>query len=792
MMLTNRLCGFRASAAGSCVRRNAGLLLAAAVLLMNADTVLAVPAYGVPVHVIIDNTKPEGPNNVMSVQVWGDEHARVMEDESGYALIRDAGYLCYAKLSLDGSKLVSTTTKVGSVADPAAIGAAQNVHLKLGHLFSSLSALSAIGKEREAQLRSPPAVQTAGKRRALCILIQFPEKQGAVTIDQVKNFLNYDSSNKTRYSEFGNNGSVYDFFFEVSNGQLLFTHTVYGYWTAKNPRSFYDNQNKQNSGAQVLIMEALQGLASQPGGIDFSNIDTAVGRDGKTYIQLLSALYAGDMPADNGYPLWPHRWAISAASPAVDQSVQGSDGKTYYADPYQISNIGDSAAIGTFCHECGHMVCGFSDYYDTTYSSSGLGNWCLMAGGNWNNSALDPAPPHPYLRFKAGWLTPKAADSSITSLSCNLSDVIKCGNPGNAQEYYLISAIQKAGHFADMPGEGLAIFHIDESKTDNTQYQHSASQHYESALMQADGQYALEASPGNGNRGDATDLFSAQNNATAFSDSSSPITANWWNGSASGLSVTQIGSSGSSSISFRLNSQASGNGPQITSGPSATPNPAAAGQDVSFSVSASDPNNQALTFAWNFGDGSTGSGATLVHDYTATGNYNATVTVTNTSQASVSASLTVNVSVSPVTINKAKFQLNFKVSGKDSLDAIFASQDFAFTSNKTFQSTTNGFVLKVIIGSTQVDSLSLLKGHGKGAGTATWNWRNGQIHYTIRNAALQGVLSNYGAANDNTSGQVAVPLQIQINGVAYGGQYTFSYSALKNKAGKGLVSSPQR
>jgi len=879
MTLTNRSCGCGASGAGSCVpRRGAGLLLAAAVLLLSAHPAWAVPAFGLQMKVIIDASKPESDANLMNVKVWGDEHCRVMEDLNGYALIRDGGYLCYAQLSLLGTDLVSTKKKVGSV-NPSMIKlVARNVHLNLSKLFAAVPALSLA---REAQLRSPPSTTTTGQRRALCILIQFPEKNGSVTVGQVTSFCNGNGSAQPKYSEFGNNGSVYDFFLDVSNGQLQFTHVVYGYWTAQHARSFYDDKSKQSSGAQALIMEALKGLQSQ---IDFSQIDVVTGSDGKPTIQFLSVLYAGNMPADNGYPLWPHRWAIGSASPAVDQTVTGSDGKTYYADLYQISDIGDSLAIGTFCHECGHLVCGYSDYYDTSFNSSGLGNWCLMAGGNWlggnsNNSATDPAPPHPYLRYKAGWLTPKAADSSISSLACNMSDVIKYANPGNTSEYYLISAIQKTAHQAHMPGEGLAIFHVDESKAGNNEPDHTPGKHYESALIQADNQYHLEQNENSGgNRGDSNDLFFASNVA-AFTDTSSTTNnANWWNGTASGLSVTQIGSSGGSSISFQLGSSQSSSNPKITSGPSANPNPASVGQNINFSVSASDPNNQALTYAWDFGDNSTGSGDTVAHSYTANGNYSATVKVTNASGDAVSSTLTVNigapqitsgpsaspnpantnqnitfsvsasdlsnqtltyawdfgdgstgsdasvvhsytvtgaytvtikvtnltgamdsstlavnVEVKPATINKAKFQLNFKT-GKDSLDEVFTSPDFIFANQKALLAATNGHTVSILIGSTQVDSMTLSKGRGKGSGTLTWGYKKGEIHYTIRNTALENLLNSYGAANDNVpaGSTVSVPLVIAIDGLAYGGPYTFAYSASKNKVGKGSVSKPQQ
>ncbi len=51
---------------------------------------------------------------------------------------------------------------------------------------------------------------------------------------------------------------------------------------------------------------------------------------------------------------------------------------------------------------------------------------------------------------------------------------------------------------------------------------------------------------------------------------------------------------------------------------------------VSFSAAASsDPDGDTLNYAWNFGDGSQGSGATASHIYSASGNYLAEVTVTD-------------------------------------------------------------------------------------------------------------------------------------------------------------------
>ncbi|MCX7830454.1 MAG: PKD domain-containing protein [Acidobacteria bacterium] len=50
------------------------------------------------------------------------------------------------------------------------------------------------------------------------------------------------------------------------------------------------------------------------------------------------------------------------------------------------------------------------------------------------------------------------------------------------------------------------------------------------------------------------------------------------------------------------------------------------------------------TYAWNFGDGQTGTGNVTSHTYTAAGTYTATVTVTDNTAATKTASVTINVS----------------------------------------------------------------------------------------------------------------------------------------------------
>ena len=73
-----------------------------------------------------------------------------------------------------------------------------------------------------------------------------------------------------------------------------------------------------------------------------------------------------------------------------------------------------------------------------------------------------------------------------------------------------------------------------------------------------------------------------------------------------------------------------------------------AGTAITFNgASSSDPKNEALTYVWSFGDGSTGTGVSPSHTYTSAGSYNVSLTVTNTDLLSASAMTTATIAASP-------------------------------------------------------------------------------------------------------------------------------------------------
>ena len=68
------------------------------------------------------------------------------------------------------------------------------------------------------------------------------------------------------------------------------------------------------------------------------------------------------------------------------------------------------------------------------------------------------------------------------------------------------------------------------------------------------------------------------------------------------------------------------------------------GQNISFNGGgSSDPDGNIVSYSWNFGDGSNGSGATPTHAYSATGSFTVTLTVVDNLGAQATASTTANI-----------------------------------------------------------------------------------------------------------------------------------------------------
>lgn len=468
---------------------------------------------------------------------WGNQFYAVFETLDGFTIVQNPadGYYEYAKLSDDKNDLVPSGVRVSEVSRRPT-GLPQ--HLRIRHETTQRKAqqvLMQLGgqprwltrwQQRQAQTRqalmagplgAPPTGHTVGSYVGLCLLVQFPDVSGAIPQNQVDNFCN-----KQGYNLDGNNGSVYDYFYDNSDGKLYYTNIVTTYYTAKHNRAYYtDRTIAYGTRARELIIEGLDYLKAQA--FDFSRLSS----DSDGYIYALNIFYAGDIVNNWSEGLWPHSWTL--ATP-----YQAATGKRF-AD-YQITNMGTQLTLGTFCHENGHMICDFPDLYDYGYQSCGVGNYCLMCYGG---ADTNPTQVGAYLKYKAGWTT------RVTPISGTMTATVAAGKNDfciygkNAGEYFIIENRQQQKRDTSLPDAGLAVWHVDELGSNNNE-QMTPTQHYECALEQADGRCDLEH---NANAGDSDDLFSAPTKPS-FSDTTTP-NSKWWDGSVSGLTMNQISASGS-------------------------------------------------------------------------------------------------------------------------------------------------------------------------------------------------------------------------------------------------------
>src|SRR5262249_13143558 len=187
----------------------------------------------------------------------------------------------------------------------------------------------------------------------------------------------------------------------------------------------------------------------------------------------------------------------------------------------------------------GPLLFGLPDLYDIDYSSEGIGNWCLMAGGSWGGGGDVPVHPSAWCKANQGWVTVNMVktNAAITLTDVKTSNAVHRlwmnGTGGN--EYFLIENRQQTGFDASLPAGGLLIWQNDDAQQTNAD-----ENHYNVALMQADGKRDLEH---NLNRGDAGDPYPGSTNNRTFNATSNPSSKSYANADSL-VAVTSISASG--------------------------------------------------------------------------------------------------------------------------------------------------------------------------------------------------------------------------------------------------------
>src|SRR4051794_12186783 len=368
-----------------------------------------------------------------------------------------------------------------------------------------------------------------GTVRVAVVLVDFSDKVMSATTAQLEEL--FFSTGVLPH------GSVTEYYDEVSNGLVTIEGVVVGPYRMPQTLAWYAN-NGSGIGLNGTAFRspdlAHDAAVAADADVDFTPYDN----DGNGLVDAFIVVHAGSGAEVTGSlgDIWSHKSTLSSA---------------YTADATQIYGyltIPEDAKIGVSAHELGHLLFGLPDLYDTDYSSEGIGNWCLMAGGTWNGGGAQPAHPSAWAKVDQGWVstTVVTANGSITVPDVETNHQVfrlwKDGAPGT--EYFLLENRQQTGSDGALPGSGLLLWHIDETQPGNTD-----ENHYKVALLQADGNRDLEL---NHNRGDAGDPFPGSASKTSVDGSTTPNTHSYANADTC-VAITGIpASSASMTVSVRV------------------------------------------------------------------------------------------------------------------------------------------------------------------------------------------------------------------------------------------------
>lgn len=555
--------------------------------------------FGHPVAPIdVQLIQPDGAT--FAARPWGHGAMTGYETLDGYALAKtESGEWRYAEGQDANGHLKAGSRRPDQSPPPARGPKHQRPSANNGPMLEQPPAEDPTPAPSNGPSSVPQGGVNTGTHRSLVILAQFSDQNSVGSTAAEWN---------SRY--FGTTSSVADFYTDASYGNFTFAPATETSGTANDgiidwvTLGSHPNTG-QNSGAANAQVTKDAIVAANPF-VDFASYDTSpadgVVKPNELHITVIvagfEASYGGAVSASNcgggapgtGKTMWGHRWAIplSVGPPSVDGKSVGGWGYTQFGEMHcggALDNGGSGhlATVGIMAHEMGHDI-GWPDLYDTTPgdgTSAGVGNWSVMGGGSWGTTAgnfqgSSPSLPDPFSKYYQGWITPTpytvgaatnlltaATNSGVALLGSNPNGVDwSFGHPTGATgtgEYFLVENRQLTGYDASLPGCGILVWHIDETRSSGGDANGTTTRKLVD-LEEADGFNHLDS---NTNRGDAGDPFPGTGTKTLWDNTTSP-NSKYYSGAASGLGVELNTTTCADTMSLDLNGGVAPSAPTVT------------------------------------------------------------------------------------------------------------------------------------------------------------------------------------------------------------------------------------
>ncbi len=329
-------------------------------------------------------------------------------------------------------------------------------------------------------------------------------------------------------------GSMTDYYFEVSYGQALLIGEITDWYRMPQNSTYYaDGQRGFGSYPRNAQRLAEDAVTAADADVDFSNYDN----DGDGMVDGLFVVHAGPGYENSGNlnHIHSHAWSTG-------YQVDTDDGVyiwRYSMEPEEDGGV-DIVHIGVFCHEFGHVL-GLPDLYDYDYDSDGTGGWSIMSGGVWAGGGRRPVHFDAWCKKELGFINPQTPTTNLNGEQIDAveysPDVYRLYSQGDPfLQYFLVENRQRMSFDQLMPGSGLLIYHVDETRDNNDN-----QDRYLVAVEQADGRFDLEHNNGS----DAGDPWPGAYNNNTFDAWSTP-NSDFYDYGASEIAVINISDDDSS------------------------------------------------------------------------------------------------------------------------------------------------------------------------------------------------------------------------------------------------------
>ena len=256
--------------------------------------------------------------------------------------------------------------------------------------------------------------------------------------------------NEKGYNEGLGQGCVADYFRDQSGGLLNLQFDIYGPIKIDISAKGSDTYNYGGDAIRKAL-EALATLTTQ----DFSVYDwDGDGRLGQ--IVFVAAGFTGNQVTGHIWPNTQYNGTQVFGDIRVELATLSCE----------LWGNSSRCGIGTICHEFAHCL-GLPDIYPTNNSSyfSLVDEWDLMDGGNYTNRGWCPPNFSTMEKMLLGWTTPieLTEPTTITGMKpvSEGGETYLIRNSGYTDEYYLLENRRQTKWDYGIPGDGLAVFHVD-------------------------------------------------------------------------------------------------------------------------------------------------------------------------------------------------------------------------------------------------------------------------------------------------------------------------------------------